>query len=242
MHAYLGVNIDHIATLRNARGEEYPDLIRAAQEVVTAEADLITVHLREDRRHIREHDIARLKHEIPLPLNLEMAATEEMVSLALYYRPQACCIVPEKRAELTTEGGLDVMGQRNVLRRTLEPLQTAGIAVSLFVDPRAQQLEAAQEIGAQIIELHTGVYCNAQDPQKRRMALGELQQAASYAQTLGLECHAGHGLSFETVKDVAAIENITTLHIGHFIIAEAIFCGLHNVVRRMRMFIKESRI
>lgn len=240
----LGVNIDHVATIRNARGGLHPDPVRAAIAAAECGADGITAHLREDRRHISDHDIARLSREIDVPLNLEMAATDEMLDIALRHRPTAACIVPEKRQERTTEGGLDAAGGHNHLARYVQELVTAGIRVSLFVEPDERQLDAAVSLGAPVVELHTGTFCEAHaagDGAARRHELERLSKAAAYADRLGLECHAGHGLNFENVSDVAAIETIVELNIGHFLIGEAIFDGLEIAVRRMRRLMDAAR-
>ncbi|MBT5752263.1 MAG: pyridoxine 5'-phosphate synthase [Rhodospirillaceae bacterium] len=229
----LGVNIDHVAPLRNARGVDYPDPLRAAKLVEAAGGDGITAHLREDRRHIRDDDIARLMDTISLPLNLEMAATDEMVEIALHYRPHACCLVPEKRAELTTEGGLDVAGLKTQIGPQITRLNEAGIRVSLFIDPTEAQLEAAIELGAPVVELHTGAYCDTQGA-ARKKELARIKVAAAHGARLGLECHAGHGLTFDTVGPVAAIPNIVELNIGHFLIGEAVFTGLDLAIKEMR--------
>ncbi len=236
----LGVNIDHVATLRNARGVDYPDPLRAAKLVEAAGGDGITAHLREDRRHIRDDDIARLMETISLPLNLEMAATDEMVEIALQYRPHACCLVPEKRAELTTEGGLDALALKDQLGPHIARLNEAGIRVSLFIDPAIAQLEAAVELGAPVVELHTGAYCEAEGAARDR-ELARIKVAAANAERLGLECHAGHGLTFDTVAPVAAIINIRELNIGHFLIGEAVFTGLEAAIGRMRDCMDEAR-
>jgi pyridoxine 5-phosphate synthase len=236
----LGVNIDHVATIRNARGGRHPDPVRAARLAATAGADGITAHLREDRRHISDDDIARLTREIDLPLNLEMAATDEMLAIALRHRPHAACLVPEKRNEVTTEGGLDAAGGRALLARPVSALGAAGVRVSLFIDPDARQIEAARALGAPVVELHTGAYCNATGAE-REHELHRLIEAAALASRLGLECHAGHGLGFDTVGPVAAIEAIVELNIGHFLIGEAIFGGLDSAVKRMRALMQEAR-
>jgi pyridoxine 5-phosphate synthase len=236
----LGINIDHVATVRNARGGTHPDPIRAAHAAIAGGADGITAHLREDRRHIVDDDIRRLVAEIEVPLNLEMAATEEMVAIALRLRPRACCLVPEKRAERTTEGGLDVAGQREALRPVVRALRDAGIRVSLFVEPATPQLEAARSIGAPVVELHTGAYCDAEGA-SRREQLRRVQEAAAAAASLGLECHAGHGLSYDTVGPIAAIPNVVELNIGHFLVGEAVFVGLESSVRRMRALMDDAR-
>jgi pyridoxine 5-phosphate synthase len=236
----LGVNIDHVATIRNARGGRHPDPVRAARLAAASGADGITAHLREDRRHISDDDIARLTREIELPLNLEMAATDEMLAIALRHRPHAACLVPEKRTEVTTEGGLDAAGGQTLLRRHVRELGAAGIRVSLFIDPDERQIEAARALGAPVVELHTGAYCDAMDAARER-ELRRLVAGAALARRLGLECHAGHGLGFETVGPVAAIEAIVELNIGHFLIGEAIFGGLDSAVKRMRALMQEAR-
>ena len=240
----LGVNIDHVATIRNARGGAHPDPVHAARLAADAGADGITAHLREDRRHICDNDIARLKSEIELPLNLEMAATEEMRDIALRHLPHACCLVPERRAELTTEGGLDVAGQQTALRPVLDALRAAGIRVSLFIDPDPLQIEAASALGAPVVELHTGAYCEAAikaDDRGRISELKRLRTGAQRAVDAGLEVHAGHGLTYDTVAPVAEMPEITELNIGHFLIGEAIFSGLDPAVRRMRALIQQAR-
>ena len=236
----LGVNIDHVATIRNARGGGHPDPVRAARLAAQAGADGITAHLREDRRHISDDDISRLSAEIDLPLNLEMAATEEMLAIALRHAPHACCLVPEKREELTTEGGLDAAGQHRHLRHYIAALGGAGIRVSLFIDPDPVQLAVAGALGAPVVELHTGAYCEAKGAERER-ELRRLEQAAAKAAELGLECHAGHGLSFDTVGPVAAIAGIVELNIGHFLIGEAIFGGLDSSIKRMRALMDQAR-
>jgi pyridoxine 5-phosphate synthase len=239
-HLRLGVNIDHVATIRNARGIKHPDPVRAARLAAQAGADGITAHLREDRRHISDEDIDRLTREIDLPLNLEMAATEEMLQIALRHKPHAACIVPEKRAELTTEGGLDAVGGHNHLARFVRDLVTAKIRVSLFIDPDPRQLDAARALGAPVVELHTGAYCEAEGAARER-ELERIVKAAAHAEALGLECHAGHGLSYETVGPVAAIPTIVELNIGHFLIGEAIFSGLDSAIKRMRAAMDKAR-
>ena len=241
----LGVNIDHVATIRNARGGEHPDPVRAARLAAHAGADGVTAHLREDRRHISDDDISRLTREIDLPLNLEMAATKEMLAIALKHRPHAACLVPEKREERTTEGGLDVVRGHNMLRPYVRELGDAGIRVSLFIEPNPQALDAAMAFGAPVVELHTGAFCDAwtheSDGVKARTELQRLIDAAAYADALGLECHAGHGLSFETVAPVAAIGTIVELNIGHFLVGEAIFSGLDSAIKRMRAAMDKAR-
>ncbi|PKQ04565.1 MAG: pyridoxine 5'-phosphate synthase [Alphaproteobacteria bacterium HGW-Alphaproteobacteria-12] len=240
----LGVNIDHVATIRNARGGEHPDPVRAAEVAAAAGADGITAHLREDRRHIRDDDIARLMAEVGLPLNLEMAATPEMLNIALRHVPHACCIVPERREEVTTEGGLDAAGLHNQLKPIVDRLGEAGIRVSLFINAERRQLEAAKSLGAPVVELHTGAYCDAafaRDNAKRDAELVRLANAAREGAALGLEVHAGHGLTFETVAPVAAMPELAELNIGHFLIGEAIFTGLDASIRRMREVMDEAR-
>jgi pyridoxine 5-phosphate synthase len=236
----LGVNIDHVATIRNARGGRHPDPVRAAKQAAQAGADGITAHLREDRRHISDDDIERLAREIDLPLNFEMAATDEMLAIALKHRPHAACIVPEKREERTTEGGLDVAGGHNHLAHFAREIRNAGIRVSLFVEPDLRQLDASKAIGADIVELHTGAYCEAEGRERARH-LERIVAAAAHAEAIGLECHAGHGLTFDTVGPVAAIPTIVELNIGHFLVGEAIFSGLESAIRRMRALMDKSR-
>jgi pyridoxine 5-phosphate synthase len=240
----LGVNIDHVATIRNARGGEHPDPVRAAEVAAAAGADGITAHLREDRRHIRDADIERLMAEVGLPLNLEMAATPEMLNIALRHCPHACCIVPERREEVTTEGGLDAAGLHNQLKPIVARLGDAGIRVSLFINAERCQLEAAKSLGAPVVELHTGAYCDAafaRENAKRDAELARLATAAREGAALGLEVHAGHGLTFDTVAPVAALPELAELNIGHFLIGEAIFTGLDASIRRMRAVIAEAR-
>lgn len=236
----LGVNIDHVATIRNARGGLHPDPVRAAHMAAAAGADGITAHLREDRRHISDRDIERLANEIALPLNFEMAATEEMVAIALRHRPHAACIVPEKREERTTEGGLDVAGQFDGLKPLVGRLVDAGIRVSMFIEADPKQLDAAKALGAPVIELHTGAYCDAEGAERDR-ELARIVAAAAHADAIGLECHAGHGLSYDTVKPVAAIRSVMELNIGHFLVGEAIFVGLDASIRHMRRLMDEAR-
>jgi len=237
----LGVNIDHVATVRNARGGAHPDPVRAALLAADAGADGITAHLREDRRHITDIDIMRLKAELRIPLNLEMAATQEMLDIALKHRPHAACIVPEKREERTTEGGLDVAGARTTLKPFVNELVAAGIRVSMFIEPDPRQLDAAREIGAPVVELHTGAYCSALLGSDREQHLARIQTAARHAAHIGLECHAGHGISYETVGPVAAIPTIAELNIGHFLVGEAIFTGFADSIKRMRQSMDAAR-
>ena len=236
----LGVNIDHVATVRNARGGEHPDPVVVARLVAAAGADGLTVHLREDRRHIVDDDVRRLMAEIELPLNLEMAATDEMVTLACQFKPHAVCLVPERREELTTEGGLDVAGGHNLLAPRVARLADSGCRVSMFVDPRHNQLEASKRVGAAVVELHTGSFCEA-GANARAGELQRLRDSAISAFELGLECHAGHGISFDTVAEIAAIPSIVELNIGHFLIGEAIYTGIEKAVRRMRALMDDAR-
>ncbi len=236
----LGVNIDHVATIRNARGGDFPDPVRAATLAADAGADGITAHLREDRRHITDRDIDRLMAEIDLPLNLEMAATEEMLEIAVAHRPHAACIVPEKREERTTEGGLDAAGQREHLASLVERLGAAGIRVSLFIEPTEQQVAAAVSLGAPVVEFHTGRYAHL-DSEARATELKRIADCAALAVKNGIEPHAGHGLTFDNVVPVAAIPQIAELNIGHFLVGEAIFTGLYASVRQMRELMDSAR-
>lgn len=243
-HLRLGVNIDHVATIRNARGGKHPDPLRAAQMAVAAGADGITAHLREDRRHISDEDIERLVREIDRPLNLEMAATEEMLAIALRHKPHAVCLVPERREERTTEGGLDAAAGHNHLAPYVRELAAAKIRVSLFVEANPVQLAVAKALGAHVVELHAGAYCDAYADgnfAERDRVLARLKAAATEAARLGLEVHAGHGLSFETVGPVAAIPEVVELNIGHFLVGEAIFTGFDASIRRMRQLMDEAR-
>jgi pyridoxine 5-phosphate synthase len=236
----LGVNIDHVATIRNARGGTHPDPVRAAHIAADAGADGITAHLREDRRHITDEDIDRLMAEIALPLNLEMAATGEMLDIALRHKPHAACIVPERREERTTEGGLDAAGQLEHLRPYVEKLRDAGIRVSLFIEPGERQVDAALRLGAPVIEFHTGRSAHAAGAE-RSMELRRIADCAALAVKNGIEPHAGHGLTFDNVAPVAAIPQIAELNIGHFLVGEAIFTGLDASVRRMRELMDTAR-
>jgi len=240
----LGVNIDHVATVRNARGGRHPDPVKAAEIAIAAGADGITAHLREDRRHIVDDDIARLKERITKPLNFEMAATPEMVAIACKVRPHAACIVPERREERTTEGGLDVAGQREILRGTVGQLTEAGIRVSLFIAADPAQIEAAAAIGAPVIEIHTGAWCDAvaaRDGVAAGAEFARIVRGATRAKSVGLEVHAGHGLDFVTAATIAALPEIAELNIGHFLIGEAIFDGLDAVVRKMHGMMNQGR-
>jgi pyridoxine 5-phosphate synthase len=240
----LGVNVDHVATLRNARGGAFPDPVRAAHLAIEAGADGITAHLREDRRHIRDDDMARIKREISKPLNFEMAATDEMVSIALDTRPHACCLVPEKRSERTTEGGLDVIGGHDHLKAVTAELLRAGVRVSLFIEPSLEAVQASRSIGAPVVELHTGAWCDARAHDQGERAAHELariKQAAALAYSQGMECHAGHGLDFDTARVIAGLPEVVELNIGHFLIGEAIFTGLTAAIAKMRAAINAGR-
>jgi pyridoxine 5-phosphate synthase len=236
----LGVNIDHVATIRNARGGEHPDPVRAAEIVASVGGDGITAHLREDRRHIRDDDLARIQAATDLPLNLEMAATDEMLEIALRHKPHAACIVPEKREERTTEGGLDAAGQHNHLAPIVARLNDAGIRVSLFIEPDPRQIEAAMRLRAPVVEFHTGRYAHVEG-EERAAELRRLADAAALAWKNGIEPHAGHGLTYDNVVPVAAIPQLAELNIGHYLIGEAIFTGLEDAVRRMRALMDEAR-
>jgi len=236
----LGVNIDHVATIRNARGGEHPDPVRAAEIVAQCGGDGITVHLREDRRHIRDEDLSRIQAASALPLNLEMAATDEMLEIALRHKPHAACIVPEKREERTTEGGLDAAGLHNQLAPIVGRLGDAGIRVSLFIAPDPRQVEAALRLGAPVVEFHTGEYAHAEGDAVT-VELKRVTDMAALAAKNGIEPHAGHGLTYENVQPVAAIPQLAELNIGHYLIGEAIFCGLDASVRRMRELMDAAR-
>ncbi|RED14177.1 pyridoxine 5'-phosphate synthase [Pontivivens insulae] len=240
----LGVNIDHVATVRNARGGATPDPVRAAKLAERAGADGITAHLREDRRHIGDADIDALMEALTVPLNFEMAATDEMQAIALRHKPHAVCIVPEKREERTTEGGLEVAQDENRLAHFIAPLVEAGSRVSIFIAADQRQIEAANRIGAQVIELHTGAYCDAHAEgrfEERDAELARLTEMAAFAHDLGLEVHAGHGLSYETVQPIAALPQVMELNIGHFLIGEAIFSGLDGAIAHMRRLMDTAR-
>ncbi|WP_412552527.1 pyridoxine 5'-phosphate synthase [Shimia sp. MIT1388] len=240
----LGVNIDHVATVRNARGSAYPDPVRAAKLAEEAGADGITAHLREDRRHIADADIDALMEALSVPLNFEMAATEEMQAIALRHKPHAVCIVPEKREERTTEGGLEVAREENKLAHFIAPLRDAGCRVSIFIAADKAQIEAANRIGAQVIELHTGAYCDFHYEgrfDERDAELARLTEMATFAHSLGLEVHAGHGLTYETVQPIAALPEVMELNIGHFLIGESIFRGLDPAIQEMRRLMDEAR-
>jgi len=236
----LGINVDHVATLRNARGGHHPDPLRAACLAAVAGADQVTAHLREDRRHITDNDISRLRHEGPLPLNLEIAATEEMVAIALQRAPAACCIVPERREEITTEGGLDAAGEAAQLEPIVARLEAAGLQVSLFIDPDLRQVEAAKRLGATAVELHTGAYANA-DARARNVELERLREASRRGAEIDLHVHAGHGLDYGNVGPVAAIAEIEELNIGHYLVGEAVFTGFESAIRRMIELMEQAR-
>ncbi len=233
----LGVNIDHVATIRNARGGTHPDPTDAAILAEKSGADGITIHLREDRRHIRDEDLIRLKKEIKLPINLEMAATEEMLAIALKTKPNAVCIVPEKRQEVTTEGGLDVVKNEKFLCEMIKKIHAKKIRVSLFVDANEAQLYSAKKIGADMVEIHTGKFCH-EAGRARETELMKIKKCAQLAETLGLECHAGHGLDYKTAKIISKIQQITELNIGHFLIGEAVFDGMKKVIQKMKLAIE----
>lgn len=239
-HLRLGVNIDHVATIRNARGGDHPDPVRAVEMVAAVGADGITAHLREDRRHIRDEDLARIQAATNLPLNLEMAATEEMLAIALRHQPHAACIVPEKREERTTEGGMDAAGQHNMLAPIIGRLQDAGIRVSLFIEADNRQIEAAMRLNVPVVEFHTGRYAHSLG-EERTAELRRISDAAAMAWKNGIEPHAGHGLTYDNVIPVAAIPQLAELNIGHYLIGEAIFTGLESAVQRMRALMDEAR-
>jgi len=239
----LGVNIDHVATIRNARGGVHPDPVRAARLAVAAGADGITAHLREDRRHIRDEDIARLKSDIAKPLNFEMAATDDMIAIAVKTKPHAACLVPERRAERTTEGGLDVVGQKALVEAATRTLKAAGIRVSLFIAAEQAQIEAAKAVGAPVIEIHTGAWCEAlaHDKEAAEREWRRIVAGARLAKSLGLEVHAGHGLDFSSAETIAALPEIVELNIGHFLVGEAVFGGLEAAIATMRAAMDRGR-
>jgi pyridoxine 5-phosphate synthase len=243
-HVRLGVNVDHVATVRNARGGKHPDPVRAAKAAIAAGADGITAHLREDRRHITDDDIRRIRAEVAAPLNFEMAATEEMVKIALQVRPHAACLVPEKRSERTTEGGLDAAGSLDALAPAVARLADAGIRVSLFIEPDTRQIEAASKLRAPVVELHTGAWCDAVlrgDAVAAETGFAKLRDAAAAAAKLGIEVHAGHGLDFTTAERIAALPEIRELNIGHFLVGEALFFGFNAAIRAMRAAMARGR-
>lgn len=237
----LGVNLDHIATIRNARGLYNMDLLRGARIAQKAGADNITAHLREDRRHMNDTDIFCLKNQSLLPLNLEIAVTEEMQRFALNIKPYSVCFVPEKREELTTEGGLDIQGNYSILGKYITELQSVGIIVSLFLEPDKKYLENARNIGVQVVELHTGKYCKAENHTERFRELEKIRESAIYGQEIGLEIHAGHGLNYQNIHSIVEISAISEVNIGHFLINESIFTGLYNSIQKMRSLIKRAR-
>jgi len=240
----LGVNIDHVATIRNARGGTHPDPLRAAHIAIDAGADGITAHLREDRRHISDDDISRLKQQLTRPLNFEMAATEEMLAIAIAHLPHACCLVPERREERTTEGGLDVVAGSNELKRYVSELRDVGSRVSMFIEPDRKQIDAAARLEADVVEIHTGRYCElalANEAAAVQIEIDRITTAALHAVDAGLEVHAGHGLTYATVPAIAEIDVIVELNIGHFLVGEAIFSGLHSAVQRMRAVMDNAR-
>lgn len=240
----LGVNIDHVATIRNARGGAAPDPVRAAIIAEQAGADGITLHIREDRRHVREDDLFRMVEAVKLPINLEMACAEEMLAIALKVKPHAVCLVPERREERTTEGGLDVAGQHNHVAPFVRQLREAGVRVSLFIDPDVRQMAAAQSLGAPVVEIHTGAFCEAvaeSDPARAARDLEAIRVAAQDGAARGLEIHAGHGITYESVSPIAAVPEVRELNIGHFIVGEAIFVGLPNAIAEMRRRIDQAR-
>jgi pyridoxine 5-phosphate synthase len=241
MPIYLGVNIDHIATLRQARGTRYPDPIQAAIEAEQAGADSITLHLREDRRHIQERDVAMLADILQTKMNLEMAVTEEMLSIAERYRPADCCLVPEKREELTTEGGLEVAGQFDRIKQACDRLAAAGSRVSLFIDPELKQIDAALACGAPVVELHTGRYAEAETDEERARELAIITEAAEQAHARGLQVNAGHGLHYHNTQAIAAIPQLVELNIGHAIVARSVFTGFQGAVREMKQLMQEAR-
>ena len=240
-HIRLGINIDHVATLRNARGEKYPELVEAAKIVEKSRADLVTVHVREDRRHVNEKDLGNILDVINIPLNLEIAANTEMVNIAIEYKPKYVCFVPEKRQEITTEGGLDVVKNFDNLQKNINTLSNSDINISLFIDPDKDQLIATHKLGVKSIEFHTGIYANA-FMQKTNVEeeLKKIIDCTAFANELGLNCHAGHGLTFENVSPIASIKNIDELNIGHFIIANSIFDGLETSILKMREIISRA--
>jgi pyridoxine 5-phosphate synthase len=239
---FLGLNIDHVATLRQARGTRYPDPVKAALDAEMAGADSITLHLREDRRHIQDEDLFRLKGCYQTKINLEMAVTEEMLTIACQVQPEDICLVPEKREELTTEGGLDVISQENWIAQACQRLAQAGCRVSLFIDPDIEQIKAAKRCGAPVIELHTGTYAELSDARQRAQELNRIKEAATYAHSLGLVVNAGHGLHYHNVQAIAAIEVIEELNIGHAIVAQAVFSGLPAAVTEMKRLMVEARL
>ncbi len=237
----LGINIDHVATLRQARGTRYPDPVQAAMLVELAGADGLTLHLREDRRHIQDRDVKLLKHMLSIPMNLEMALTREMLSIAVQMKPENCCLVPERREELTTEGGLNVAGKYEQLRDGCQRLADAGICVSLFIDPEPRQIEAAAQLGAPVVEIHTGAYADASSEQEKNDEYRRIVRAVELGSELGLQVNAGHGLNYQNVKSIASLSAVRELNIGHAVIARAVFTGLDEAVREMKRLMLEAR-
>lgn len=238
----LGVNVDHIATLRQARGTSYPDPCQAAELARLAGADGVTVHLREDRRHIQEQDVFKIREEVKLPMNLEMATTDEMLAIAKNVRPHECCLVPEKRQELTTEGGLNILKQTNDIAAFVAELKKEGILVSLFIDPDVVQIEASKNVGADIVELHTGTYADCYDPEQQGKELERIKEGASFAHSLGLQVNAGHGLHYQNVVPIASIPELVCLNIGHSIVARAVMSGFHEAVFAMKQMMNGARL
>ena len=240
-HVRLGINIDHVATLRNARGEDYPNVVKAAKIVEKSGADLITVHIREDRRHINEKDLADVLNVVKIPVNLEISLNTEMIEIANKYKPHSICFVPEKRQELTTEGGLDVVKNYDKLKKNLKKLDDTSIKIALFIDPDKDQLISTQKLGVNTVEFHTGSYANAcLKRQNVNFELNKIRESSEFAKNIGLNCHAGHGLTFDNVKSIVSITDIEELNIGHFIIADSLFNGLDNSILKMRSIISEA--
>ncbi len=237
----LGINIDHVATVRNARGGKHPDPVTIAKQAEFCNVDNITAHLREDRRHIKDSDIKNLLNELKIPLNFEMASTDEMVNFAIENLPHTCCIVPEKRNEITTEGGLNLIDNKTILKNILK-LKKAGISCSLFLDPDIKQIQIASELGVDAIEIHTGKYCDSTENDEIQAELEKIKVGAKYAKSVGLDVHAGHGLNYQNVVEIAKIFEITELNIGHFIIGEAIFSGIEIAIQKMRKIIDDARV
>jgi len=234
----LGINIDHVATIRNARGENYPDPLKAAKIAQKSGADSITIHLREDRRHIRDLDLKKIKNKIKIPLNLEMAPTREMLKIAIKYKPSYVCIVPEKRKEITTEGGLNLKNKKKELTKIIKKLKKNGIRLSLFIEPKISDIKLAKSLGANCIEIHTGKFCNLLEKKKNiKSSLDDIKKAATYASKIGLDVHAGHGLTYKSASIVCKIKHIKELNIGHFIISESIFYGLKNTINKFKKII-----
>ena len=237
----LGINIDHVATLRNARGQSHPDLLKAAFVLKECKVDSITMHLREDRRHIKDEDIFLIKDKVDLPINLEIAPTEEMTKIALNLNPRSVCFVPEKREEITTEGGLDIIANAKKIEKLLNLLSNSQIKVACFIEPDFDQIKSLKSLGVRILELHTGSYADSKDKKSMKKKLSLIQQAAKYSTEIGFDCHAGHGLNYNNVYDIASIKEIKELNIGHFIIGESIFSGLKNSILKMKQIISAAR-